>query len=477
MATSSTLPSNADNIIVGAGTAGLVAGPNATDDPRIQEPAAYTSLAGSELDWNLRTVSHQAGLNNRELDHPAYKVVGVSSAINGSAFLPPSPAGINAWAELGIPNGPGTAHQSASVPPATGPIQAWNEALETHGYSHNGDFLAEQTRIGARAYTAATDPRSGHRSSADGAGQYYGHLIGRDNVTIMTGATVQRIILQAAPNETGDNVAATARPRSSPSMPSHEVILAAGAFNSSKSLDLGITTTIDLPGVGENMQNHIIAGFPVTLKPNAAIAELTPGIKALAFARADLSESDEDDDDGGDARSAAIQTLLQNHNEASAIYALAILPNNLALLAIGLPCPFSTGDTHATSTTTADPPRINPRFITDNRDIHLLTHHTRHLASIINTSPALRPFFQEAQIPSEKEALETLLRGSIATAAHHTCGTAAMVPREAGGVVGENLKAYGTVNVRVVDASVFPLVPSVNPLMLLLNGLIRGGGW
>lgn len=47
---------------------------------------------------------------------------------------------------------------------------------------------------------------------------------------------------------------------------------------------------------------------------------------------------------------------------------------------------------------------------------------------------------------------------------HHSCGTAAMLPREKGGVVNQDLVVYGTRNLRVVDASMFPVIPQANPM-------------
>jgi len=49
-----------------------------------------------------------------------------------------------------------------------------------------------------------------------------------------------------------------------------------------------------------------------------------------------------------------------------------------------------------------------------------------------------------------------------ATSAYHSCGTAAMLPREKGGVVDEKLIVYGTNNLRIVDASIFPVIPRGN---------------
>ncbi|KAL2810570.1 GMC oxidoreductase-domain-containing protein [Aspergillus granulosus] len=109
-----------DYIVVGGGTSGLVlaarlsenpdlqilvleAGPDRTSDPRVSDPDARTSLPGTDLDWDTKTVP-QAALNNRETPHPAGKLLGGSSAINGLFWTPPLPAGMDAWAQLGNSN-------------------------------------------------------------------------------------------------------------------------------------------------------------------------------------------------------------------------------------------------------------------------------------------------------------------------------------------------------------------------------------
>ncbi|KAL7655405.1 hypothetical protein ACMYSQ_007359 [Aspergillus niger] len=64
---------------------------------------------------------------------------------------------------------------------------------------------------------------------------------------------------------------------------------------------------------------------------------------------------------------------------------------------------------------------------------------------------------------SDLESAKKYLRDT-ATTSYHLSGTAAMLPQEKGGVVDENLRVYGTTNLRVCDASIFPLIPAANPM-------------
>ncbi|RAQ58342.1 glucose dehydrogenase [Aspergillus flavus] len=426
------LPSSANYIVVGGGTAGLVvasrlseiptvqvlvleAGLDKTSDPQLQNPVLWSSLCGTDLDWQFKTVS-QPGLNDREQNLPAGKVLGGSSAINGAAFLPPSPAGIDTWSRLGNPRwswkdllpylrrsftlttprgillsevGLNAQVHTGSGKPSV--IQAWNKVFEENGYGFQPDLILERSTVGIRPYTATIDLESGLRNSADN--QYRSLKENRPNLQIVAGATVDRILLSndAVSHEvlaTGVQVR-LADGKLTEIKATKEVILAAGAFQTPKLLELsgignktilarhGITPIIDNPGVGENLQNHSMYVQPVGLKPQEGT--LTAGLQALAFVRtgeeADLAAKHLSPTD---PEKVPCDDILRNPEEASANFFVSTRPtNNVAILGVIQCHPLSRGSIHISSGTD-DPdskPEVDPRFYSNPVDIELMTRH------------------------------------------------------------------------------------------------------
>ncbi|EJD49799.1 FAD-linked reductase, C-terminal domain-containing protein, partial [Auricularia subglabra TFB-10046 SS5] len=115
--------------------------------------------------------------------------------------------------------------------------------------------------------------------------------------------------------------------------------------------------------------------------------------------------------------------------------------------------PFSRGSVHLTSADATVKPAIDPRYLivdfaTDKQVLHEGMNFVHKLASASPLAEHIAAFNDPPTIETLTKGLESL---------KHPVGTAAMAPRELGGVVSETLVVHGTANLRIVDASVFPL--------------------
>ena len=127
--------------------------------------------------------------------------------------------------------------------------------------------------------------------------------------------------------------------------------------------------------------------------------------------------------------------------------------------------PLSRGSTHITTANPSTKPEIRFNYYTHPLDLEV---HARHMLALqhLARTPSLRALIKPhgARYPPEDLTIKTAkeyIRAN-ATTNYHPCGTCAMMSESLGGVVDERLRVYGTRNVRVVDASVFPIVPRGN---------------
>ncbi|KAH6643473.1 hypothetical protein BKA67DRAFT_542424 [Truncatella angustata] len=569
---------SADFIIAGGGTAGLVvasrlsedpnvrvlvleAGEDLTADPRVNIPAFWTTLLGSDADWQFKTAA-QPGLNGRSIQQPRGKVLGGSSAINGQTFVAPARAEINAWAGLGNPGWdweglvPYYKKSYTLVSPPDeetikhlgldwiddeyrgkdGPIQvsfpgvkenplckAWIDAFRGMGKATTGDpFSGKST--GGYSNAATVDPKTKTRSYA--ASAYGLPLKERSNVRVITGATVNKILFDSTTSDSivATGVEASVAGKSETFTAAKEVVLALGALATPKILELSgvgnpgilakheIPVVIDLPGVGENLQDHLMTGISYEVADYVLTGDalIRQEPEALAFAQklyvehqagpftigglqshaymplqgattydqllSDPPSRSEDGEyvdivrsvlDREESHSSGWFMFLAQanlHEGSESFVGKKLLDGNYASLGCSQTHPFSRGSTHIASADFAAKPDIDPRYFSHPADLEIMARHVQALEKLRHV-PELAPLFKENGRRNHPEAFDVAdLEGAkkyvlnTATTTYHACGTTAMLPRGKSGVVDPELVVYGTKNLRVVDAGVFPLI-------------------
>ncbi|PHH64778.1 hypothetical protein CDD81_4040 [Ophiocordyceps australis] len=541
----------------------LEAGQDLSADPRVNVPGLWTTLLGSEADWHFRSVA-QPGLNGRELGEPQGKGLGGSSAINGQAFIAPAQADIDAWANMGN-NGwnwtslvPSYKKAYTLIPPADaatrehlgidwinddfrgtqGPIQvsfpgvlenplckAWIDAFRGLHQITTGDPFSGNS-IGGYSNAATVDPATKTRSYA---GSTHGlKILQRPNVRVLTGTTARKILFdKSASGVKATGVRASVDGSDETFTASREVILAAGVFNTPKLLELSgigqrkllekldIPVVLDLAGVGENLQDHLMTGVSYEVADGVVTADplMRQEPDALVMAQKMYAESKagpltiggmqshafmplNDFDTAGllakcqpkhgdEDFCSVVGSIVEKPDECSGAWFLflaqanlheggksfvgsQLLPENFASLGCSQCHPFSRGSTHITSADADAPPKIDPRFFSHPADLEIMARHVQALETL-RQSKELEPFFKPNGKRNHPDAFHIgSLEGAkkyvldTATTTYHTCGSAPMLPKDKGGVVDTKLIVYGTENLRIVDASIFPLIPRGN---------------
>ncbi|KAG4411102.1 hypothetical protein IFR04_015759 [Cadophora malorum] len=353
------------------------------------------------------------------------------------------------------------------------------------------------------------DPVTVTRSSAQEA--YWDTASTRPNLHLITGTRVTKLLTQGTEDVsiTGVEFASTSSgPRSTIGV-NKEAILAAGAIHTPQLLQISgigsashlssinVTTVVDLPGVGQNFHDHVFLIVVNSINATLTSNNLTdPAFAAQARAEYDTNRTGPYSSPTGDflaflplpmfsRRSAEIQseaaaqnsTFLYSDTPDSVTTGYAkeheILAESLKACAsleiiwsdgafiLGLEAPFSRGRVLASSADVFSSPVADPAFLRNPLDVAILSEGVQFVRRLAQTD-AMKELSPVEILPGAQD-IETYIRSS-ATTLYHPVGTCKMGLREEGGVVDNELKVYGVANLRVVDASMMPIVPAAHTM-------------
>ena len=505
-----------DYVIIGGGSAGCVLAARLSEDPTatvclieaggsgagflVRAPAMVAGMISGRPklnNWALWTTP-QPGLNGRRGFQPRGKALGGSSAINAMLYIRGHPSDYDAWADAGAEGwdwqsvqpwfrrAEGNVRGACAHHGADGPLQvadqrqpaaitrAFIDACAENQIPANADFNGErQEGAGLFQVTQFHDgPRKGQRCSA--AAAYVHPALHRPNLTVITHARAERLMLEG---KRATGVMIRHRGRSRQIGARREVILSAGAFGSPHLLMLsgigpaeelrahGIAVAHELPGVGQNLQDHL--DYIIThASRRADVVGLNPaGLLRLARAGLDWRKTGEGLFASPMAEGCAFlrsdpaldKPDLQLH------FVIGIVDEHMRKLhlANGYSChvcllrPHSRGHVGLTSADPAAAPRIDPAYLSDPRDLAPLMRGARIMERILE-SPALEPWRGRRFYPHDGSdtALEADIRNRADTI-YHPVGTCRMGQDDLA-VTDPALRLRGLDGLRVIDASVMP---------------------
>ena len=519
-----------DYIIVGAGSAGCLLANRLTQNPNnqvllleagakddylwIHVPVGYLyCIDNPRTDWQFKTEEIK-GLNNRSLLYPRGKVLGGCSSINGMIYMRGQAEDYDSWAEL-----------------TQEPEWSWGASLERYKkfenyyggnnewHSCRGEWQVSQQRLSwdildrfkSAAMELGVPPTDDfNRGNNHGVGYFdvnqtdgwrlntakafLKKAAKRPNLTMITGAYVDSLDIDPQTKQCL-GVRFIGGGNSHQASTKKETLLCAGSIGSVQILErsgigqgpllqeLVIPVIQDLPGVGENLQDHLqlrmiyqVSGIKtLNTMANHWWGKALIGLEYLLRRTGPMSMAPSQLGLFTTSSAAHSRPNLQYHVQPLSLerFGEDLHPFNAFTASVCNLRPSSRGSVHIQSRDVMAKPVINPNYLSTEEDQQVAIEAMRLTRQLVSQSALQRYSPKEFKPGDHLQANDELIRaaGDIGTTIFHPVGTCKMgVASDPMAVVDADLKVRGIIGLRIVDASVMPNITSGNtaaPTMMI----------
>ncbi|MDB5413619.1 MAG: choline dehydrogenase [Rubritepida sp.] len=506
-----------DVVVVGSGSAGSALAGRLSEDPRIRVtvleagsldrnpwlhiPIGYAkTMYHRTISWNFMTEA-EPELNGRSVPWPRGRVFGGSSAINGLIYIRGQPEDYDHWRQLGctgwgfddcLPYFKKAERQERGADAlhgADGPLsvtdlrekgvlpRAFIDAAKELGFPENTDFNGPDQE-GAGWYQVTV--RNGFRCSA--ATAYLKPALKRPNLRVITDAHVQRLVIEdgrvtGVVYKVGDETRTIAAKRevvlSSGAIGSPHIMMLSGLGPAEHLAEMGIEVKRDIPGVGQNLQDHLQSRLMYRASQRVTVNERM-GFFGMAAMGAQFALNRRGPLSFAAATSGLFARVLPQ--SATPDVQFHFIPWSADTVKEGLHkfpgftvsvCqlrPESRGEIRLASADPSVKPRILANYLTSETDKQCMVEGIK-LAKRLADTAALGKYIEASYAPPPG-ALEDdaswlkFVRGNSGTIYHPT-GTCRMGEDDRA-VVDTQLRVNGVGNLRIADGSIMPTVVSGN---------------